>query len=141
MVTVSGHQVPLKTKYHAVIDATNGNTTLDPVNATFLETSLVAKGGVYELQNRDGREVRLDVTMEDGKLADVMRLAVKSAKPPMTGTLHLSTKLTLPPEKSTSSTSSCSMAASNQGRAIHRPRRPGQDQRDERPGQREAQGW
>ena len=99
MVTVSGHQLPLKTKYHALVDATNGNTTLDPVNATFLNTSVVAKGGVYELEDRDGREVRLDVTMEDGRLEDVMRMAVKTAKPPMAGVLHLTTKLILPPGK------------------------------------------
>jgi hypothetical protein len=99
MVTISGHQLPLKTTYHALVDATNGNTTLDPVNATFLNTSLVAKGGVYELENRDGREVRLDVTMEDGRLEDIMRMAVKTPKPPMTGTLHLTTKLILPPGK------------------------------------------
>jgi hypothetical protein len=99
MVTVSGHQLPLKTKYHALVDGTNGNTTLDPVNATFLNTSLVAKGGVYELESRDGREVRLDVTIEDGKLDDVMRMAVKSPKPPMSGTLHLTTKLIIPPGK------------------------------------------
>jgi uncharacterized protein involved in outer membrane biogenesis len=43
-VTESGHKVPLTTTYHAVVDATNGNTTLDPVNATFLNTSLVARG-------------------------------------------------------------------------------------------------
>jgi hypothetical protein len=99
MVTVSGHQLPLKTTYHALVDATNGNTTLDPVNATFLNTSLVAKGGVYELENRDGREVRLDVTMEEGHLEDIMRMAVKTPKPPMTGGLHLTTKLILPPGK------------------------------------------
>jgi hypothetical protein len=99
MVTISGHQLPLKTTYHALVDATNGNTTLDPVNATFLNTSLVAKGGVYELQGRDGREVRLDVTMEDGRLEDIMRMAVKTPHPPMNGGLHLTTRLILPPGK------------------------------------------
>jgi AsmA-like protein len=99
MVTISGHQLPLKTKYHALVDGTNGNTTLDPVNATFLNTSLTAKGGVYDLEGAPGREVRLDVTMQDGRMEDVMRLAVKTPKPPMTGTLHLTTKLVLPPGK------------------------------------------
>lgn len=99
MITVSGHQLPLKTSYHALVDGTNGNTTLDPVHATFLNTTVVAQGGVYELASRDGREVRLDVTLEDGKLDDVMRMAVKSQKPPMTGTLQLTTKLIIPPGK------------------------------------------
>ncbi|MQA28231.1 MAG: hypothetical protein GEU82_00120 [Luteitalea sp.] len=99
MVTISGHPLPLKTKYHALVDATTGNTTLDPVHATFLNTSLVAKGGVYELDDRDGREVRLDVTMDDGRLEDIMRMSVKTPEPPMIGVLHLATKLILPPGK------------------------------------------
>jgi hypothetical protein len=99
MVTISGHQLPLKTKYHALVDGTNGDTILDPVDATFLNTSLTAKGGVFDLEGAPGREVRLDVTMQDGRMEDVMRLAVKTPKPPMTGTLHLTTKLVLPPGK------------------------------------------
>jgi hypothetical protein len=97
MINLSGHPVPLTTTYHAVVDATNGNTTLDPVNATFIETSLVARGGVYEMEDVDGRIVKLDVEMEGGRLEDVMRLAVKTPKPPMAGTLDLVTALTLPP--------------------------------------------
>jgi hypothetical protein len=99
MVTLSGHQVPLKTTYHALVDGTNGNTTLDPVNATFLNTSLTARGGVYDVKGVDGRSVVLDVDMENARLEDVMRLAVKTPKPPMTGQLHLQTKFVLPPGK------------------------------------------
>ncbi len=99
MINISGHTVPLTTTYHAIVDGTNGNTTLDPVNATFVETSLVARGGVYEAEGVDGRIVRLDVTMESGRLEDLMRLAVKTPKPPMAGRLHLVTTMTLPPGK------------------------------------------
>jgi hypothetical protein len=96
-VRESGHTVPLTATYHAVVDGTNGNTTLDPVNATFLNTSIIARGGVYEVKNRDGREVVLDITMDGGRLEDVMRMAVPTPKPPMTGALRLQTKFTLPP--------------------------------------------
>ena len=44
-VTASGNPVPLHAVYHAIVDGTNGNTILDPVNGSFLNTSLVAKGG------------------------------------------------------------------------------------------------
>lgn len=96
-VTASGHQVPLTTTYHAIVDGTNGNTTLDPVNATFLNTSLVARGGVYDVKDVKGRDVVLDIAMDNGRLEDVMRLAVPTSKPPMTGALHLLTKFKLPP--------------------------------------------
>jgi hypothetical protein len=97
MVNLSGHEVPLDATYHAIVDGTNGNTTLDPVNAKFLDTSLVARGGVYDVKDVKGRDVILDITMENGRLQDVMRLAVRAPKAPMTGTLHLQTKFFLPP--------------------------------------------
>jgi hypothetical protein len=96
-IDVSGHPVHLRTTYRAVVDATNGNTTLDPVNATVIDTSIVARGGVYEVEGVKGREVRLDVTIDQGRLEDIMRLAVRTEEPPMAGGLTLSTSMTIPP--------------------------------------------
>jgi len=97
MVKISGHTVPLKTKYHAIVDGTNGDTTLERIDATFLKTPLVAKGGVYDVEGVHGRLVTLDIDMPSGRLEDVMRLAVKTSQPPMTGGLRLHTKFDLPP--------------------------------------------
>jgi hypothetical protein len=96
-VTSAGNPVPLRTTYHAIVDGTNGNTILDPVNGSFLNTSLVAKGGVIDTPGADGRTVTLDITMDRARLEDVLRLAVKSSRPPMTGALRLKTKFVLPP--------------------------------------------
>jgi hypothetical protein len=93
----TGLPVPLRTRYHAVVDGTNGNTFLDEVDASFLGTSLVAKGAVAGEPRRTGRTVTLDVTMNQGRLEDVLRLAVRSARPPMVGSLRLVTKFVLPP--------------------------------------------
>ncbi len=97
MVTLSGHEVPLKTTYHAIVDGTNGNTTLDPVDAKLLDTPIVARGGVYEVEGVKGREVRLDVTIDQGRLEDVLRLAMKTPGAAMRGGLHLATSLKIPP--------------------------------------------
>jgi hypothetical protein len=96
-VTVSGQPVPLAATYRATVDGTNGNTTLEQIEATFLKTSLTAKGGVYDVEGVKGRLVTLDVDMKSGRLEDVLRLAVKSRQPPMTGALALKTKFDLPP--------------------------------------------
>jgi hypothetical protein len=96
-VAVSGHPVPLHTDYRATVDGTNGDTLLDRIDGKFLNTSLVAKGSVIDLPGKAGREVRLDVTMENARLEDVLRLAVKQAKSPMQAALKLMTKLVLPP--------------------------------------------
>jgi len=98
-VNTGGHPVLLKTSYHAIVDATNGNTTLDPVDATFLNTSVKAKGGVYEEPSRKGRVIKLDLSIDDGRLEDIMRLAVRAPRAPMSGLLRLTTKFVIPPEK------------------------------------------
>jgi hypothetical protein len=97
MVNVSSHTVPLKTKYRARVNGTNGDTTLDEIDATFLRTSLVATGGVFDVKGVHGRRVTLDVEIQSGRLEDVMRLSVKTPQPPMTGALRLRTKFDLPP--------------------------------------------
>jgi len=38
-----------------------------------------------------------DVTMDDARIEDMLRLAVKTPAPPMTGSLKLTTTLVLPP--------------------------------------------
>lgn len=97
MVNISGHKVPLRTKYHAIVDGTNGDTTLEQIDASFLNTALVARGGVYNIKGVKGRRVTLDIAMDQARLEDVMTLAVKTPHSPMTGALRLGTKFDLPP--------------------------------------------
>ena len=40
-----GTAVDLKTTFHSVVDGTNGDTILDPVDATFLNSEFICKGG------------------------------------------------------------------------------------------------
>ena len=96
-VTKGGNPVPLHAVYHAIVDGTNGNTILDPVNGSFLNTSLVAKGSVIDTPGKPGRVVTLDITMDQARLEDVLRLVVKSTRPPMSGALRLRTTFVLPP--------------------------------------------
>ena len=100
-VTLGGQPFALHTTYHTIVDGTNGNTILQRIDASFLDSSLVASGTVYdEDETRPGRVVRLDVRMDRARIEDVLRMAVKSPKPPMRGALRLSTKFLLPPGKS-----------------------------------------
>lgn len=96
---VSGHSVALETNYEAVVDATNGNTTLERIEATFLNSRLVAHGSVIDQEGPEGRLVSLDVDMPNARLEDVLWLAVKTPKPTMTGALGLKTRFVLPPGK------------------------------------------
>jgi AsmA-like C-terminal region len=96
-VAVGGHPVPLNAKYHSFVDGTNGNTILERIDASFLNTSILAQGTVIDLPGEPGREVSLNVTINRGRLEDVLKLAVKAPKPPMQGALKLKTRLLLPP--------------------------------------------
>ena len=96
-VKAGGHPIPLHATYHAIVDGTNGNTLLEKVDASFLNTSLTARGGVVKKPGTDGRMVELDVVMDDARLEDVLLMAVKAPTPPMAGALKLTTRFELPP--------------------------------------------
>ena len=96
-VKAGGHPMPLHATYDAIVDGTNGNTLLEKVDASFLNTSLTARGGVVKKPGAEGRTVELDVVMNDARLEDVLLMAVKAPTPPMAGALKLTTRFELPP--------------------------------------------
>jgi hypothetical protein len=95
-IDVAGQPVSLETRFEAVVDGTSGDTWLERVEARLAETLLVARGAVVRAQDVKGRRVSLDVRIDDGRIEDVLRLAVKAAKPIMTGRMRLETKFLLP---------------------------------------------
>jgi hypothetical protein len=96
-VKVAGNPVHLTTQFHAIIDGTDGNTLLQPVNGHFGHSSLVAQGGVVGVKGVKGKTVSLDVTVEDGRLEDMLLLGVKGRNPTMTGAIAFRAKLVIPP--------------------------------------------
>jgi hypothetical protein len=96
-LTDAGNPVHLRATYRAVVDGTNGNTWLRPVDATFGRTAIQARGGVVEREGEDGRTITLAITMDHARIEDVLKLAVKGTAPLMTGALKLRATLELPP--------------------------------------------
>jgi hypothetical protein len=96
-IAVSGNTVHLKTQFHAIVDGTDGDTYLQPVNAQFGRSSLVARGGVYGKVGVKGKTVSLDVTVSNSRIEDLLRLTVKGDQPLMTGAIAFKTKFELPP--------------------------------------------
>jgi hypothetical protein len=95
-INVSGNRVHLTTKYQAVVDGTDGTTYLQPVDAAFGHTSLVARGVVLSKHGVKGKTISLDVVVREGRLQDLLHLAVKG-KPSMTGATSFHTSFLLPP--------------------------------------------
>ena len=96
-VATAGVPVDLKTRYSAIVDGTNGDTTLDPVYAEFLQSALECRGAVTGTPGVKGKTVALDVKTIHARIEDLLRLTVKGPKPPLTGAIAFQTKFLLPP--------------------------------------------
>jgi AsmA-like protein len=95
-IDVARHEVPLHTTFDAIVDGTNGNTWLERVDAKLRQTAIRARGSIVRAVEVKGRHISLDVSIEDGRLEDIMALAVKSAKAPMDGRMRLKSKVVIP---------------------------------------------
>lgn len=95
-INISGHPVPLHTKFHAIVDGTNGDTYLQPVDAQILHSHILAKGEVVRAP-QGGHNITLDVTVGPAHIEDLLQMAVKTEPPIMNGAVKLKTKFYLPP--------------------------------------------
>lgn len=93
-----GKPVALHTEFEATVDGTNGDTILHPVRATLVKSLILAEGKVVSVPQQ-GHLITLDVSAPQGRIQDMLSLAINSEKPLMTGPVKLKAKLTLPPGK------------------------------------------
>jgi len=93
---MSGNPVPLVTQFEVLIDGTNGNTILQQVRATLGTTEFTTSGGVIKHERDPQRTISLDVSVPQGDLQDLLRLAMKGT-PFMEGQILLKAKISIPP--------------------------------------------
>ena len=98
-IDVGGAPVPLTTRFTAVVDGSDGDTYLERVDAKILNTELTADGAVIGFDDVPGRQVEVNVVIPNGRIEDLLLLAVNSEKPLLNGAIHLKAKLVIPPEK------------------------------------------
>lgn len=96
-LATSGHEVDLKTDFHAIVDGTDGDTYLQPVVARFLHSSLTASGKIIRTAEPHGHDLELDVVIDHARIEDLLRLAVKTEPPVIVGPVVMHTQLSLPP--------------------------------------------
>jgi hypothetical protein len=105
-LTNFGTAMPLHTDFHAHVDGTNGDTWLEPVNATLGQSHFTAKGEVVRIPpgtakngtaTPGGHEIALHVTVDHGRMEDFLRLTSKNGTPLLTGTLALKAAVEIPP--------------------------------------------
>ncbi len=93
------HLVQLNTTFHAIVDGTDGNTYLLPVDATLGRSHLVARGEVVRGAGGHGHAIHLKVTADHAWIQDLLAVAVKAEPPIMGGPVKLHVLFHLPPGK------------------------------------------
>ncbi|MEO6924483.1 MAG: hypothetical protein ABI142_11710, partial [Bryocella sp.] len=95
---ISNHPMPLTTKFHAYVDATNGDTTLDPVTGMLRHSEILASGKVESVKGQ-GHDISLDAVLPRARMEDVLELGVKTNPPLMRGALAMKVHIHIPPGK------------------------------------------
>jgi hypothetical protein len=99
---LSGHTMPLQTRFHAYVDGTSGDTTLDPVQARLRNSWLTARGSIVRVHDPNdghgiGHDIAMTVTMPHGRIEDLLEIGMKTQPPVMRGGATLQAKVHIPP--------------------------------------------
>jgi len=98
---VDGRGESLTTHFHAIIDGTNGDTQLEPVDAILGHTHIIARGAVLRAEDatgqKRGHDIALEVTIDHGRIEDILQISANQDSPFLTGNLTMQTHLHLPP--------------------------------------------
>jgi hypothetical protein len=94
----ANHPVPLRTKFHAIVDGTSGDTYLQPVQAKQGESEFTCTGEVVNVKGK-GHIIDLNADVPNGRIEDFLRLAVKAKPVLMTGRLEMKSKIHIRPGK------------------------------------------
>lgn len=93
-----GEPVHLTTQFHSIVNGTDGETILEPVDARFLHSEFICRGGIiYEPAAQNGKTVSLDAVTNHGRIEDVLHLVLGTGKVPLTGAVDFKTKIVIPP--------------------------------------------
>jgi hypothetical protein len=103
-LTHFGNSLPLHTGFHARVDATDGDTWLDHVDATLNHSPVAAQGQVVRVisdvggtPHVGGHDIALTVDVSRARIEDFLVLAGKSTTPLLTGEVEVKAKLHIPP--------------------------------------------
>jgi hypothetical protein len=101
-----GNAMALHTHFHAKVDATNGDTWLEPVDAVLGHSHFTTQGQVVRVIVPDpvtgqptskGHDIALNVNITQGRIEDFLHLASRSSSPLLTGSLTMKAALHIPP--------------------------------------------
>lgn len=99
--------LPLHTTFHAKVDGTNGDTWLEPVDATLANSHFTAQGQIVRVvaavpggtgaKQSIGHDIALKVNVDKARIEDFLRLASHGETPLLTGAVAVKAALHIPP--------------------------------------------
>jgi hypothetical protein len=96
-VSGSANSVHLVVGFHGIVNGTNGDTYLEPADARFLRTHVIAQGSIEDGNGEKGKTTTLALSVPAGRIEDILRLFVKTKTAPISGAAKLSGKFVWPP--------------------------------------------
>lgn len=96
-LTKTDNQEPLASQFHLALDAMNGDVFLHQVDALLMRTKIIAHGSIAGKTGQKGKTTSLDLTIDRGRIQDVMHLFSTETHPPMDGVADFRAQVTVPP--------------------------------------------
>jgi hypothetical protein len=102
-LTHFGNALSLSTRFHAIVDGTDGDTRLEPVDATLGRSHFTTQGQIVRVlesapgpPHSIGHDIALTVNVDRAQIEDFLRLASHSPTPLLTGSVTMKFKLHIP---------------------------------------------
>ena len=91
-----GEPVHLKTTFHSLVDGTNGDTILDPVDAEFGNSEFLCRGSISHLPGAEGKTISLSAETKHARMEDILKLVVGDSRPILTGAVDFKSDILIP---------------------------------------------
>jgi hypothetical protein len=95
----SGHKFHLSGQFQALVNATNGDVSLEDAAALLGRTTVAAQGRIAPARPKEGKTASLDLLVRDGRIEDVLLLFVKAPRSPLMGLTSFRAHVTIPPDQ------------------------------------------
>lgn len=95
----SGHKFHLSGQFQALVNATNGDVSLEDAAALLGRTTVAAQGRIAPARPKEGKTASLDLLVRDGRIEDVLLLFVKEPRSPLMGLTSFRAHVTIPPDQ------------------------------------------
>ncbi len=93
----SGHKFHLRGHFHARVNVTDGDVSLEQAAVLLGDTTVVARGRIAPAQTGQRKTAGLDLNVQNGRIEDVLLLFVKDRRAPLMGITSFRVRFTLPP--------------------------------------------